>query len=267
MAVGDGAPAAELGVTGDRDEFRGPDGRLLAAAGAALLLALLLAVLREAATAPSEGLDQIWIEPLSRVDRCVSCHRADAPAFLEAHGDLLDAHPPEEFGCTLCHGGQGPATRQADAHGDVPFWEEPLLDTRRARIHGVSRAQLMEMRCNACHRAQAEVRGMPTLNAAKQQVERKRCLRCHSIGGEGAFDAPDLTYEGDKHPTHYAFPDGWRGPRTALAWHVRHFTDPAAVVPGSAMPTWILPEGQAEALALLVLSWRRLDLPPRYWPR
>ena len=51
----------------------------------------------------------------SRVDRCVTCHLgmvipglAGAPNPLGAHpGELLQMHPVERFGCTLCHGGNG----------------------------------------------------------------------------------------------------------------------------------------------------------------
>lgn len=282
------------------DDFRLGDQRLLWISGASLLLIALIALIqdasppwkeaqavvrrevaarvsKEAADALPQGMQQIWLEPLGRVDRCVSCHGAmrsgaalaDAPhpARSHPHPELLAAHPIEEFGCTLCHGGQGAATTKDAAHGDVAFWEDPLLDTRRARSHGVTRAELMEMRCNTCHRHEREVKGMPLLNAAKAQVERKRCLRCHTIDGVGETEAPDLTYVGDKHPSLYVFPDDWRGNRTALEWHIRHFEDPQTMVPGSAMPTWMLEAGQAAGLALLVLSWRQGDLPLRYLPR
>lgn len=230
-----------------------------------------------AAAALPRGLQQIWLPDLGRVDRCTSCHVAvdggpalrDAPHPVKSHPypDLLAAHPVEEFGCTLCHGGQGWATTKEAAHGEVEHWDDPLLGTRRAERHGLTRAELMEMRCNLCHRHEREVAGMPLLNEAKAQIEKRRCLRCHTLAGVGEATAPDLTYEGDKHPSHYVFPEGWKDPRTALTWHLRHFERPDAVVPGSMMPTWILSGKQAAGLALLVLSWRKSDLPPRFAPR
>src|SRR5579871_42400 len=66
---------------------------------------------------------QILATDLGQVDRCTSCHQGmDSIAtptmvnnFTEnpykSHpGDFLKNHPPEKFGCVICHGGQGIAT-------------------------------------------------------------------------------------------------------------------------------------------------------------
>lgn len=224
-----------------------------------------------------EGLQQIWIEDLDRVDRCTTCHvtidwgpeLADAPHPARSHPAIpwLDKHPLEQFGCTICHGGQGAATTKAAAHGRVAFWEEPLLDSRRAKGYGLEASELMEMACNYCHMQDTEVEGMPLLNAAKAFVKKKNCVRCHTIFGEGATKAPDLSREGEKHATAYTFPRGWKQPHTALHWHIAHFREPFAVVPDSLMSTFILDGKQAEGLSLLVLSWRKQTLPARYVPQ
>lgn len=229
-----------------------------------------------AATLP-RGLQQIWLPELGRVDRCITCHEAydwgsslaDAPNPARSHPlpKLMAAHPPARFGCTLCHGGQGAAVTQAAAHGEVEFWDEPLLGTRLAKRYGLSEAELLEMRCNACHRDQEEVAEMPLLNRAKALVKAKRCVRCHTIFGVGAHKAPDLSREGEKHPSHYAFPPTWTGRRTALRWHVAHFEAPSKVVPDTLMPNFLLEERDATGLALLVLSWKRQHLPASYLPR
>ncbi len=223
------------------------------------------------------GLQQVWVEALDRVDRCVTCHAtidwgpelADAPNPARSHPDIpwLAKHPIESYGCTICHGGQGAATTMADAHGEVAFWEEPLLSERRARPYGLEARELMEMACNHCHMHDAEVEGMPLLNAAKAFVVKKNCIRCHTLFGEGTTKAPDLSREGEKHPTAYHFPAGWRGPNSALAWHVAHFKEPFVLVPETLMPTFMLEGKQAEGLSLLVLSWRRQDLPAAYVPQ
>ena len=231
---------------------------------------------QERAAALPRGMQQIYIEPLGRVDRCVTCHLTiewgpelrEAPHPARSHPDLpiFATHPLERFGCTLCHGGQGAATEKAAAHGAVEFWEEPLLDRAHAERMGVDRAELMEMRCNVCHRNQHEVEGMPFLNDAKAQVHKKRCVRCHTINGVGASKGPDLSEEGDKHPSHYHFPAEWRRGRTAFFWHVEHFREPFAVVPDTLMPSYTWQDRQPEALALLVLSWRAQDLPASWTP-
>ena len=64
------------------------------------------------------GIQQIWNEKLGIVDRCVSCHlpaggAAAVPGdpFFTAHPEI--PHDPTEFGCTLCHGGQGRVQRDS----------------------------------------------------------------------------------------------------------------------------------------------------------
>jgi mono/diheme cytochrome c family protein len=230
----------------------------------------------EAARSLPTGIRQVWIERLDRVDRCVTCHvsieggpalaRAPHPARSHPRPELLAAHPVEKFGCTLCHGGQGWATSKDAAHGRVPHWDDPLLDSATAKRYGLTAAELLEVRCNACHRDQRGVAGMPLLEEAKASFDKRKCIRCHSVGGVGGHVGPDLDAEGDKHPSLYSFPSTWKKPRSALAWHIEHLRSPEAMVPGSQMPTFTLDERQRAALALLVLSWRTLDLPAEWLP-
>jgi mono/diheme cytochrome c family protein len=135
-----------------------------------------------------------------------------------------------------------------------------------AERYGLTPAELMEMNCNRCHQRQGEVAGMPLLNDAKAQVAQRRCNRCHVVNGEGKTFAPDLTREGDKHPSRLSFPDGWPHERTALRWHVEHLLDPESTSPGSTMQKFRLTRREATALALLVLSWREPALPAGWIP-
>jgi cytochrome c2 len=225
----------------------------------------------EAAARVPSGLRQTWIPALGRVDRCVTCHTtidwgpelaaAPNPARSHPRPELLAKHPVESYGCTLCHGGQGWAVTMEAAHGRVEFWDEPLLDEAKGRRYDLPAGALLETNCNLCHRYQKNVEGMPLLNEAKAFVQQRKCWKCHTINGEGGTDGPDLTYEGDKHPSQYAFPHAWAKPRTALYYHLAHFADPPAVVPGSVMPKFVMEDRQRTALALLVLSWRKAHLP------
>src|SRR3990172_10773474 len=91
-------------------------------------------------------LRQIVSPNLRAADRCTSCHVGMAPGEKGIEGDrVLRRHPdvvhdPAEFGCVVCHGGQGRATDKDDAHGDVPFWPEPMLPKRLAYAG-----------CGSCH--------------------------------------------------------------------------------------------------------------------
>src|SRR3990172_7002083 len=78
------------------------------------------------------GIKQIWNDKLDRVDRCTSCHLGVRQDGLEKVEQPLTAHPriyhdTDEFGCTVCHDGQGLATTAAKAHDGAPYWEEPIL--------------------------------------------------------------------------------------------------------------------------------------------
>ena len=80
---------------------------------------------RRAAEGFSIELRQLFVQELDTVDRCTTCHlgvenpaMADAAQPLRLHlGRLLAHHPPEHFGCTICHEGQGRATNRDAAHG------------------------------------------------------------------------------------------------------------------------------------------------------
>jgi cytochrome c oxidase cbb3-type subunit 3 len=156
-------------------------------------------------------LRQIVVPALRTTDRCVSCHIGMAPgANSVAVNSLLAPHPriahdPGQYGCTPCHGGQGRATEKADAHGDSPFWPEPMLP-RPYTSAG----------CGTCHN-HARVPDLAGLEAGERQLERADCLACHRIdgrggtqrpGGAGGMEGPDLSQVGA---------GGWR-----TDWYERH---------------------------------------------
>lgn len=128
---------------------------------------------------------QIVIPDLGVSDRCVSCHVGMDPSeqgirgsgVLAAHKPVV--HDPAEFGCTLCHGGQGLATEQADAHGDVRFWPEPMIP-----------AKFSQAGCGTCH-IHSGIPNKELLRQAKGTFERLDCLACHRVDGRGGVLRPD----------------------------------------------------------------------------
>ncbi|MBX3290909.1 MAG: hypothetical protein KF855_16450 [Acidobacteria bacterium] len=220
------------------------------------------------------GIQQIWVKDLDRVDRCITCHQAvewkgleDAPEPYRTHPkDILETHPLEMYGCTSCHGGQGFSTTLPDAHGNVEHWEEPLLGKEIGDTYLIkNRKALMEMNCNACHRYERETKGMEYINQAKALVQDKSCRACHLINGRGGILGPDLSFEGEK-PTEQFDYGRLGGKHSVFAWHVAHFQNPKMLSPDSVMPSFGFSSEQAQALSLLVMSWRKNLVPAHYIP-
>jgi cytochrome c2 len=83
------------------------------------------------------------------------------------------------------------------------------------------------------------------------------------INGRGGTIGPDLTYVGDKSAEQYDY-SRMLGVKTAFAWHVAHFQNPKALVPETVMPNFGFNSRDAQALSLLVLSWKRNTIPAHY---
>ncbi len=219
------------------------------------------------------------IPELNALDRCTTCHAglddprmADQENPFKTHpGDFLSNHPPERFGCTVCHQGQGRATEKDDAHGKDPHWPYPMFAK-----------QFMYSACGKCHDDQAlfeegllsassedhnASEGAGVVREGKSLLESRGCLGCHVLNGRGGTLGPDITHVGNKthHEfdfTHFAKDE----PREVEYWLKKHFLEPSEVSPGTVMPDMGLSEEQAGALTAYVLSLRRSDVPAAYRP-
>lgn len=143
----------------------------------------------QAAARSDEGpvpvqLRQVVNPALGVSDRCVSCHVSMAPGeqgvtgapVLTPHKPVV--HDPGEYGCTICHAGQGFATEKADAHGGVEFWPQPMLPVSMSYAG-----------CGTCH-APLGVPHQETLRQARGTFERLDCLACHRVDGRGGTQRP-----------------------------------------------------------------------------
>jgi cytochrome c2 len=180
-------------------------------------------------------------QPIARVDRCVSCHSGiDKPGFedqpnpFKTHPDrehLLGKHPPDKFGCTPCHDGQGASVNSvAQAHGDVPFWEYPLL--RGAKV---------QARCNKCHMDVADVDHADHIAMGQKLFENLGCTGCHLV--EGLEDLPKV------------------GPylrriaaKVDPSWLTRWVTNPHQFRPSTKMPNFLFAPEQGTAVAAYLLQ-------------
>jgi mono/diheme cytochrome c family protein len=143
-------------------------------------------------------LRQVYVPALGATDRCISCHVGMAPGetgvavdpVFGRHPDVV--HDPADYGCVVCHAGQGRATEKADAHGDVEFWPHPMLPKRYAYAG-----------CGSCHTHVAVPR-QDVLARGLRLVERNDCLACHTLDARGGtvrpgtepVPAPDLSRVG-----------------------------------------------------------------------
>ena len=216
------------------------------------------------------GIFQVDLPRLNRVDRCISCHHGledprmeDAPQPHRIHpGTFLEDHPVRQYGCTICHGGQGRALTRIDAHGQAPetHWPQPLLER-----------PYIQASCGKCHLAvfaaysgYSGLEGMEVFQRGRYLFSREGCLGCHKARGVGGIIGPDLTEQGEKTKHEYSF-QNVRGEQTVSNWLMEHFRDPEMVSPGSQMLSIELEEPDLEALATLVMGLSKPDIPFEYF--
>ena len=143
------------------------------------------------------GQQQIWLPELDVVDRCTTCHVGLREASLvDVTAQPFRPHPPiphklTEFGCVLCHQGQGAATTVEEAHRSTKSWETPILPAR-----------YLEAGCGQCHLDR--LTGTPQLNQGRDTLARYGCVRCHTIKTPdgntltGTDSPPSLAHIADK---------------------------------------------------------------------
>lgn len=171
----------------------------------------------------------------NNADRCVTCHLAyedprfkDAPQPFKTHPGKTH-HPFEKFGCTVCHQGQGLATTVKDAHGHVPFWEEPML----------ARAETQSA-CNHCHN-QIYLDDAPVISRGKELFISLGCHGCHKAKGyENLYKVgPSLKRIGNK---------------VDPSWLIRWIKEPNKYQPNTQMPDFRLTDEEAISIAAFLIA-------------
>lgn len=219
-----------------------------------------------------KGIFQVGLPQFNRADRCISCHHGlEDPRMVEVPqphtmhpGNFLEDHPVRQYGCTICHGGQGGALNRDDAFGRLTetHWPYPLLDQ-----------PYIQASCGKCHLAifndkrpdnPAEIGGMEVFLRGKNNFSDEGCLGCHKARGVGGIVGPDLTEQGEKTKHEYSF-QNIRGEQTISNWLTEHFKDPEMVSPGSQMLSINLEEKELEALAVFVMGLSKPDIPFEYF--
>ena len=137
-----------------------------------------------------------YVSGPGQVDRCQSCHLGNDPALVPAgmtltkaalgldgskdvpfashpEPELLKIHPPEKFGCTSCHAGNGSAVESvAMAHGQDGKWPTPLYAPENYQAG-----------CQRCHAGDMITEFAPILSRGKELYRRNGCVACHNYQG------------------------------------------------------------------------------------
>jgi cytochrome c1 len=184
------------------------------------------------------GIQQIWLPELGVVDRCTSCHvglkeasLSDVPAQPYRTHPMIP-HKIEQFGCTVCHRGQGAATTVAEAHSSTLAWEQPILP-----------AKYIESSCGECHRGRLP--GTPQLNQGRDLLAREGCVHCHLVrlpDGEAMHavdDPPILSHIADK---------------TTREWIYAWLKDPQAYATTATMPNFKLSDDDARDVSAFLIA-------------
>ena len=205
----------------------------------------------------------------THVDRCTTCHiAADDPRFV-GHEEPLKTHPYSaalgdvqrngkwerrhkfsDFGCTVCHDGQGRGLETKYSHGEDEFWPDPLLgyvtqaNWRKDFAPHLKGKEYMEANCAQCH-TQEDFAGTPHVNRGRKLFYAMNCYGCHKIDGmsEGTL-GPDLTEAGKKYKVDYLW-ESIVGPRANLAT--------------SFMPKFNLNDADVESLVIFLKSRRGVN--------
>ncbi len=191
----------------------------------------------------SPSIDQVWLPGMNVIDRCTTCHQGiTKPSLADASvPQPFRAHPPtyhsvRDWGCTICHRGQGLATEVAEAHGTTLAWENPILSAR-----------FLQASCGSCH--QDDVKEAPQLARGRELLTRLNCLACHKLNNPDSPNlGPDLSNVGYKVSRRWIYK--WlKEPRTMVDQDGKVTVNGCEVEGKPRMPKFRLNEDEIKALS------------------
>ena len=183
-------------------------------------------------------IQQVWLPELGVVDRCTTCHVGLKEASLvDVSTQPFRKHPViphslDQFGCVMCHRGQGPATTVQEAHRSTLAWEQPVLP-----------AKYIESSCGQCHRW--ELTGTPTLNEGRHLLTANGCVHCHTVKlpdgttMKATDDPPSLSHIADK---------------TSREWIFAWLKDPKAYAATATMPNFKFNDDEARDISAFLIA-------------
>ncbi|HJT25604.1 MAG TPA: c-type cytochrome, partial [bacterium] len=149
--------------------------------------------------------EDLYFAKTMRVDRCMTCHQAidkkgfeDAPEPFRTHPKLdlfigaNSPHPMDKVGCTVCHGGMGPAVSfngcahvpndevEAKKWAHKYGWTNPELEGVQSIMVPL---KYTEGSCLKCHGTQENVNFAPKLDRGRELMVTRGCVGCHKVNG------------------------------------------------------------------------------------
>jgi len=191
----------------------------------------------------SPNMDQVWLPAMNVTDRCTTCHQGiTQPTLADTNvPQPFRAHPPiphnvRDWGCTVCHRGQGLATEVTEAHETTLAWEQPILP-----------AHFLQASCGTCH--QSDIKESPQLAHGRELLSRLNCHGCHKLNNvEKPMLGPDLSSVGYKVTREWIYK--WlKEPRTLLDKDGNVTVNGVENEDESRMPKFHLTEDELKALS------------------
>jgi mono/diheme cytochrome c family protein len=196
-------------------------------------------------------------QPVARVDRCTSCHTGidkvgfeNEPNPWKTHPKrdvLLGKHPIDRFGCTPCHGGEGPAVNSPErAHGNF-IDEHGHLENVEFIVQPLNRGEKMEANCIKCHSGVQHLTGAETIARGEKLFQDLGCHGCHLTEGyEDLAKQDGVSVIGPSLRRIAAKVDP--------AWLVRWVKNPHEFRPRTKMPNFMFNDEQAVAISAYLLG-------------
>ena len=195
-------------------------------------------------------IDQVWIEDIKHADRCMTCHSGvEKTVFAQSRGvfgkhpsDFLKTHPTKNFGCTLCHDGDGMGLTILSGHGKAGHWNRPLFS-----------GELVQSSCRRCHPYSERIPQhisfpqAPVLSQGKNLYIAKGCRGCHELARfqRPRSIAPVLSRVGEK---------------VNGNWLAMWLKRPKDYLPDTIMPFFDLPPEEIESLKAFLLDGKGKNL-------
>jgi cytochrome c2 len=224
-----------------------------------------------------------WAEELAKDPKREAFTGFAVPPVFRSHpfrNELLgNNHPPSTFGCTICHGGEGPQTKGIGWHKfehgyDDHYWgnwNEPLLDLVRVNGKTVPGRPFVQSMCAECHRDATALKFAPVLSQGRKFVAEIGCYGCHPIDGYDLLrkPGPALTDVQTKLSPAWmtqwiAYPRAWR-PHTRMPNFWPESIDPKTGTVREGTPEARLRQDEVTAVAAYLWGTSKTkeqDLPP-----